>query len=70
MIGNVYFDPSYGIGEYTDQKKYETDAFAGTMEESLVLHAAPVDDGNSSNHADEINSYTPRQASDYIPNTE
>ena len=56
-----YYDPSYGLGPYTDLKKYEIDAFAGGIRQDpvigFVIDEPPSDDGDPNNHNDEINTY-------------
>lgn len=70
-INGVYYDPSYGIGLYTDRKKYELDAFEGKVTVDAFgvyeMHQSPVDDGNAANPADEINNYQNVSGSTYIP---
>ncbi len=61
-MNGKYYDPSYGIGPYTDFKKYEDDAFAGNIGHvgaDYFLTDLPADNGNGADHSDEINDYTP-----------
>ncbi|MBX9659361.1 MAG: Ig-like domain-containing protein [Nitrospiraceae bacterium] len=64
-MNGKYYDPSYGIGEHTDFRKYEEEAFAGSIDFDFtvdppiprMLYALPPDDGNPLNDADEICKY-------------
>jgi len=59
-MNGSYFDPSYANGPFTDLRKYEEASFAGEIAEfagtSYLLDLLP-DDGNPTNHSDEINDY-------------
>jgi len=60
-LNGKYYDPSYGIGPFTDLKAYEDAAFSGSIEtggSGYRLKDLPANDGDPSNHADEINNYT------------
>lgn len=62
MNGN-YYDAAYGLGPYTDRKAYEDAAFAGRLYVDLVaggarLASLPVNDGDATNHNDEIMTYS------------
>lgn len=58
QMNDVYFDPSYAIGPFTDFKDYEDAAFAGAIGQEypyVVLYDPPPN--NPTNHSDEINDY-------------
>lgn len=61
-MNGKYYDPSYGIGPYTDLKKYEDDAFDGRIgidKMKVKLFDLPLDNADPADHADEICIYTP-----------
>jgi hypothetical protein len=61
-VETQYYDPSYGLGPYTDPKDYEDDAFSGGVEYQsgvgYVLHSLPANNG-SADPSDEICTYSP-----------
>jgi len=61
-MNNEYYDPCYAIGPYTDLKDYEDAAFdgwiGGGFEPAYPLIDLPANDGNPTNHDDEVNDYT------------
>jgi hypothetical protein len=74
-IGGTMFDPSYGLGTFTDRKKYEMAAFAGLIfdgseisdpNEEYLLNPPP-DDGDPTDSSDEINVYSVIPGSVFIP---
>lgn len=59
-MNGFYFDPSYGLGPYDDVKKYEVDAFVGSIKRvgsKYFIYEAPSDNCSAMDHADEINDY-------------
>ena len=60
-MNGKYYDPSYAIGPFTDRKNYEDSAFDGYIlsgyEPSYPLYDMLVNDGNPTNHNDEICDY-------------
>ena len=59
-MNNNYYDPSYGLGPFTDLKKYEDDACEGSMDVigmNYFLSDRPADNNTPSDHTDEINNY-------------
>jgi len=57
---NTYYDPSYGLGAYTDLKGYEDAAFDGELRvlaAGALLYDLPDDNNDATDHSDEINNY-------------
>jgi len=58
---NYFYDPSYGLGPYTDLKKYENDAFDGSIileNSQYKLKDLPPNNNDPSDRTDEICDYT------------
>lgn len=61
-MNGEYYDPSYGLGPYTDRKVYEDAALAGSVYKDVFtglyyLKKLPDNNGSASDHTDEINAY-------------
>ena len=58
-LNGKFYDPSYGLGPYTDRKAYEEAAFSGRIVENVLyfLWDLPADNFDPADHSDEINCY-------------
>lgn len=58
-MNGEYYDPSYTIGPFVDFKEYEDAAFSGGFSNvnPYFLYDLPVNDGNPTNHDDEVCDY-------------
>jgi len=58
-LNGKFYDPSYGLGPYTDRKAYEEAAFSERIVENVLyfLWDLPADNFDPADHSDEINCY-------------